>query len=163
MKLINLLFTSLLSTVVFSSVTSAEESSAEMPLEMYGFYFTRQPDKFSPEVIQIFNNVVNEYIDYYDYSNKTIVYPQPKCPQPICPQPFCPQPICPQPKCPESIIMDTPCDISSTEPESLGFFITLLLLSLLNLGILGFLIKETQKIIKTKLNPFKVRSDPLTA
>ena len=148
MKLINLLFTSLLSTVVFSSVTSAEESSAEMPLKMYGYNLIHNPDMFLPEVKDLLMSVVNDYIDYYDYSNKTIVYPQP---------------ICPQPKCPESIIMDTPCDISSTEPESLGFFITLLLLSLLNLGILGFLIKETQKIIKTKLNPFKVRSDPLTA
>ena len=142
----NLIFLSV--GLILSTFFSLALCQDEIPPDKYGFYFTHQPERLTPEVIQIFNNVVNEYIDYYDYSNKTIVYPQPKCPQP---------------KCPETIIMDTPCDISSTEPESLGFFITLLLLSLLNLGILGFLIKQSHIILKTKLNPFKVRSDPLTA
>lgn len=106
--------------------------------EEFGFYFIHNPSRFSPEVLTILTNVVTEHNSFYHYTNKTVT-------------------------CPPPVVMDSPCDyMPSNDPDSLGFFISILLITLTNLGLLCFGLWKGYEMMKTKINPFKVRVDPLT-
>ena len=140
----------LLLLLCFLRVVFSQDRSEEIKPEQFGYYFIHKPEVFEPQVYDILNSVVTEYNDFYNYSNVTVVCPT----LPIV-------------TCPPPTIMDTPCDFpSSHEQDSIGFFVTIFLITLFNLGLLCFTIWKgyaiTLELFKTKINPFKVRSDPVT-
>ena len=120
--------------------------------EEFGFYFVHKPEKLSPEVFIILDSVVKEYNTFYHYTNITQVCPT------------VPTVTCPTVTCPPPVVMDTECPTlyPSNDPDSVGFFVSILLITLVNLGLLVFTIWKGYELFKTKINPFKVRVDPLT-
>ena len=147
----------------------------EIRPDEFGFYFVHKPEKLDLEVVKILNNVVQEYNSFYRYTNTTLTcatVPTVTCPTvptvtcPTVPTVTCPtQPIvtCPTVTCPPPVVMDSPCDLMpSNDPDSLGFFVSILLITLTNLGLLCFGLWKGYEMMKTKINPFKVRVDPLT-
>ncbi len=128
-------------------VFSQDDGSKEIQPEQFGYYFIHKPEVFEPQVYDILNSVVTEYNDFYNYSNVTVV-----CPTQLIVT------------CPPPTIMDTPCPTlyPSNDPDSVGFFVSILLITLVNLGLLFFTIWKGFYFFKTKINPFKVRIDPVT-
>jgi hypothetical protein len=140
MNLIIIIFLTFFNRIMCQDDTRPEE---------FGFYFIHNPAKFTPEVLTILKNVVTEYNSFYHYTNKTQ----------ICPT-------TPTVTCPPPIVMDSPCDyMPSNDPDSLGYFVSILLITLTNLGLLCFGLWKGYEMFKTKINPFRInaiRVDPLT-
>ena len=123
--------------------------------EDFGYYYVHSPQRFTPEIKVILDDVVNSFISYNHYNNITITCP------PVhnitCP---------PISTCPPPIIMDStdyPTPTLGNNPEdAFGFLLSILLITLINLGLLGFAIYQGYEMMKTKINPFRVRVDPVT-
>ena len=127
----------LLLLLCFLKLVFSQDGSDELRPEEFGYAFIHTPERFSSDVLKILNSVVSEYNSFYRYTNTT-------------------------PTCPPPTIMDTPCDFPSNDPDSVGFFVSILLITLVNLGLLCFTIWKGFYFFKTKINPFKVRVDPMT-
>ena len=126
--------------------------------EDFGHIFIHNPEKFTVEIRTILNNVVNEYNAFYHYSNRTMSCPPMSRPPMSCP--------------PIPIIMDS--EMSATDSSSVavfdmllrsfGFILSILFITLVNLGLLVFAIYQGNELFKTKINPFHIntiRVDPL--
>ena len=121
--------------------------------EDFGHIFIHNPEKFTVEIRTILNNVVNEYNAFYHYSNRTM-----SCPPMSCPQ--------------IPIIMDS--EMSANDSSSVavfdillrtfGIILSILFITLVNLGLLVFATYQGNELFKTKINPFHIntiRVDPL--
>jgi hypothetical protein len=129
----------LLLLLCFLRLVFSQDGSDEIRPEQFGYAFIHTPERFSSDVLKILNNVVSEYYAFYRYTNTTAT-------------------------CPPPTIMDTPCDyIPESNAPEIGFFVSILLITIINLGILVFTIYKGMELLKTKINPFKIRVDPLTA
>ena len=141
-------------------------SQDDIKPEDFGHIFIHNPEKFTVEIRTILNNVVNEYNAFYHYSNRTMSCPPMSCP-PIPPM-RCPPMSCPQ----IPIIMDS--EMSATDSSSVavfdmllrsfGFILSILFITIVNLGLIVFATYQGNKLFKTKINPFHIntiRIDPL--